>query len=108
MANNNNLTKSEIVDALQAKLETDSRKVPKALCNQIVKSIFDGESGLISNWLSTRNHRVTIPGFGTFGTTYRKARKGQHPKTQEPIQIPATYAVSFRPGKNLKESISGK
>ena len=124
MANNNNLTKSEIVDALQAKLETDNRKVPKALCNQIVKAIFDGEDGLIADWLSTRaktngikkvktkksgrEHRVTIPGFGTFGTTYRKARKGQHPKTQEPIQIPATYAVSFRPGKNLKEAISDK
>ena len=52
---------------------------------------------------------VTIPGFGTFGTTYRKARKGRHPKTQKEIKIGGTtYAVSFRPGKNLKEAIGGK
>ena len=106
---NNNLTKSEIVDALKAKLESDGHKVSKALCSQIVKSIFDGEEGLIAKWLSGKQgNRVTISGFGTFGTTYRKARKGRHPKTQKEIKIAATYAVSFRPGKNLKEAIGGK
>ena len=125
---NNNLTKSEIVDALKEKLESDGQKVSKALCGVIVKAIFDGEEGLIADWLSARKktngirkvkkdgkkvkagraHRVTIPGFGTFGTTYRKARKGRHPKTQKEIKIAATYAVSFRPGKNLKEAIGDK
>ena len=34
-----------------------------------------------------QGNRVTIPGFGTFGTTYRKARKGRHPKTQKEIKL---------------------
>ena len=49
---NNNLTKSEIVDALKAKLESDGHKVSKALCSLIVKTVLDGEEGLIADWLS--------------------------------------------------------
>jgi nucleoid DNA-binding protein len=135
MANNadNNLTKSDIVNALHKKLTEDKGiKATKDLCNRIVTTLFDGESGLIADWLSAkaesnaiikvkkidssgrsqlmkggRAHRVTIPGFGTFGVTHRKARQGRHPKTGATLKIPATYAVTFRPGKTLKDSITG-
>ena len=57
MANNadNNLTKSDIVNALHKKLTEDKGiKATKDLCNRIVTTLFDGESGLIADWLSAK------------------------------------------------------
>ncbi|SCM69907.1 HU family DNA-binding protein [Desulfovibrio sp. 86] len=48
---------------------------------------------------------VTIPGFGSFKTTKRAARKGRNPRTGAEIQIPASTVVKFTPGKALKESL---
>jgi len=44
-------------------------------------------------------------GFGTFVVVARKARTGRNPQTGAPIQIKASKAVRFRPGKELKESL---
>ena len=49
---------------------------------------------------------VTISGFGTFKVVDRKARQGRNPRTGEDMQIPASKAVKFTPGKALKESLS--
>jgi len=35
----------------------------------------------------------------------RKARKGRNPRTGQEIQIPASKAVKFTPGKALKETL---
>ena len=48
---------------------------------------------------------VTISGFGSFKVVERKARKGRNPRTGQEIQIPASRAVKFTPGKALKESV---
>jgi len=48
---------------------------------------------------------VAISGFGSFKVVHRKARKGRNPRTGEDIQIPASKAVKFTPGKALKESL---
>ena len=48
---------------------------------------------------------VSIPGFGSFKVVNRKARKGRNPRTGKEIQIPASQAVKFTPGKALKESL---
>ena len=48
---------------------------------------------------------VNISGFGSFKVVNRKARKGRNPRTGKEIQIPASKAVKFTPGKALKESI---
>jgi len=48
---------------------------------------------------------VTISGFGSFKVVERKARKGRNPRTGEEIQILASRAVKFTPGKALKESV---
>jgi len=46
---------------------------------------------------------VSISGFGSFKVMKRKARKGRNPRTGKEIQIPASKAVKFTPGKGLKE-----
>ncbi|MDR2669514.1 MAG: HU family DNA-binding protein [Desulfovibrio sp.] len=48
---------------------------------------------------------VSITGFGGFKVVDRKARKGRNPRTGKEIQIPASKAVKFTPGKALKESL---
>ena len=48
---------------------------------------------------------VTLVGFGTFKVVQRKARKGRNPQTGEEIDIKASKAPKFTPGKALKEAV---
>ncbi len=48
---------------------------------------------------------VTLVGFGTFKVVKRKARKGRNPQTGEEIDIKASNAPKFSPGKALKEAV---
>ena len=48
---------------------------------------------------------VTLVGFGSFKVTKRKARKGHNPQTGEEIEIKASKAPKFTPGKLLKEAV---
>lgn len=53
----------------------------------------------------SRKQRVVLLGFGTFEVREHAPRKGRNPQTGEPITIPASNGVHFRPGKALKEQI---
>lgn len=44
---------------------------------------------------------VLLTGFGCLEAKTRKARKGSHPRTGEPIDIPASRTAVFRPGSLL-------
>ena len=57
-------------------------------------------NGLVSDGV------VQLVGFGSFEVRERKARTGRNPQTNEPIQIPASKSVGFRPGAKLKETVS--
>lgn len=50
--------------------------------------------------------RVTVPGFGSFSSAERAARKGRNPKTGEEITIAASTNAKFKAGKDLKESLN--
>jgi DNA-binding protein HU-beta len=54
-----------------------------------------------------RGDTVAILGFGTFLARERPAREGRNPRTGEPLQIPAARVPVFRPGRNLRDSVSG-
>ena len=49
---------------------------------------------------------VTLIGFGTFFTAQRAERTGRNPRTGEALKIPPATQPSFRPGKQLKESVN--
>ena len=51
---------------------------------------------------------VAILGFGTFLARERSAREGRNPRTGEPLRIPAARVPVFRPGRNLRDSVSGE
>ncbi len=79
----------------------------QAKAAEVVNAIFDARSGrgIIATELDA-GKKVTIPGFGTFGTRNRKARTGTNPTTGKPLQIPARTYPFFRPGKTLKERVA--
>jgi len=64
-----------------------------AILNAIADSLKDGE-------------KTSIPGFGTFSPTSRKARKWFNPHTQKKIDIPAKTAVRFKAGRGLMDSLN--
>ncbi len=50
--------------------------------------------------------RIEIRGFGSFSLHYRPPRQAHNPKTGEKLITPPKYAVHFKPGKELRESIN--
>ena len=52
-----------------------------------------------------KGNAVTLVGFGTFGVSKRKARKGRNPQTGEVIKIAAKKVPVFKAGKGLKDAI---
>ncbi len=92
------MNKSELVDMVQTEL---GEECSKAHAERVVNSVLNGiGTGLKSDAM------VQLVGFGTFQVKDRKARVGRNPQTNEPIQIPASKSVGFRPGTKLKEGIS--
>lgn len=49
--------------------------------------------------------KVQLVGFGVFETRERAARKGRNPQTGAEIEIAATKAPAFKPGKALKDAV---
>ena len=48
---------------------------------------------------------ISFIGFGTFSTADRAARKARVPGTKKVIDVPASKAVKFKVGKNLKKQL---
>ena len=48
---------------------------------------------------------MVIPGFGTFTTKTRGARRDRNPHTGESIAIAASKAPSFKAGKSLRDTV---
>ncbi|MBA63036.1 MAG: integration host factor subunit beta [Planctomycetaceae bacterium] len=49
--------------------------------------------------------RIELRNFGVFECKERKARVGRNPKTNEPVDIPAKFVVTFKPGKEMETRI---
>ena len=49
--------------------------------------------------------RIELRNFGVFECKERKARLGRNPKTNDPVDIPAKFAVIFKPGKEMEKRI---
>ena len=53
-----------------------------------------------------RQETVNLIGFGSFVQRSRGARTGKNPQTGQPMEIPASNTVAFKPGKSLKEAVN--
>lgn len=50
---------------------------------------------------------MQLVSFGTFEVRHRKTREGRNPATGEKIKIKALKVPAFKPGRPLKEAVSG-
>lgn len=92
------MTKSELIEILsqrQAHLKgEDVDLAVKALLEMMGASLSSGE-------------RIEIRGFGSFSLHYRPPRLGRNPKTGESVALPGKHVPHFKPGKELRERVSG-
>jgi len=54
----------------------------------------------------TKGDEVRILGFGNFVVANRKATTARNPQTGATIDVPASKAPKFKPGKALKDAVN--
>ena len=92
------MTKSELIEILtrrQGHLKADD-------VDLAVKNLLE----MMSNAL-TQGERIEIRGFGSFSLHFRPPRLGRNPKTGESVALPGKHVPHFKPGKELRERVSG-
>ena len=90
------MNKTELVDAIAAKADMSKAQAKVALdeiLNSITQSLKEGD-------------QVQLVGFGTFKVNHRAGRTGRNPQTGGTIEIPASKAPAFKPGKALKDAVN--
>ena len=86
---------SEIVQKLADRLQITPKESHRLI--QVLVKLFKEKLG--------KNNKFSIPGFGTFGTRVRKARKSYNPGTKSVMLVPKKNVVYFRPASHLKEKV---
>ena len=91
------MNKLELISLVSEKTgmsKKDSEKAVKAILDSISEKIAEGE-------------KIQLVGFGTFEVRSRKEHEGRNPLTGEKIKIQALKVPAFKPGKHLKQAVSG-
>jgi len=89
------LTKMELAEHLARKFD-----LSKATARRILEEL----ETLAAEQVRTMGI-FSLPGIGKLVLSQRKARTGRHPKTGEPIEIPARAVLKFRIARTLKTAI---
>ncbi|MFP3155909.1 HU family DNA-binding protein [Lachnospiraceae bacterium ZAX-1] len=90
------MNKAELVTAIAEKTtlnKKDAEAALKAFTDVIAEELKKGE-------------KIQLVGFGTFEVSERAARTGRNPQTGAEMDIPASKAPKFKPGKALKDIIN--
>ncbi|HBG45986.1 MAG TPA: integration host factor subunit beta [Deltaproteobacteria bacterium] len=91
------MTKSELIEAVAAKVTNFSRKDVEI----IVDTLFESMAQSMST-----GDKVEIRGFGSFKIKERDGRQGRNPKSGENIFIDAKKVPFFKAGKEIRERIN--
>jgi DNA-binding protein HU-beta len=89
------MTKAELIAAIGKEA-----KISKAAAGKSLNAF----TGAVTKALK-KGDRLTLPGFGTFSVTKRKARIGRNPQTGKEIKIPAAKVARFKAGSVLKSAV---
>ena len=92
------MTKSELIEILtqrQGHLKADD-------VDLAVKSLLEMMGGALAH-----GERIEIRGFGSFSLHFRPPRTGRNPKTGNAVALPGRHVPHFKPGKELRERVSG-
>ena len=89
------MNKADLVKEVAKVTET------KAKAQEIVDCLFSAITEALA-----KGDSVSLVGFGTFKVSDRAARTGRNPQTGAAINIPASKAPRFVPGKALKDAVN--
>ena len=91
------MTKRELVMLVANRLgmtQSDVSRIIEGTFETITKSLSEG-------------HRWELRDFGVFEVKSRASRIGRNPRTGEQVPVSERKVVTFRPGKRMKEMVSG-
>ena len=91
------MTKAELIDKVYRTLDDE---VTKRAVEEILDQSFEEIRKTVR-----KEKRFSYPGFGTFTVRLRKARMGVNPQTGQPIKIPASKTVGFKPAPVFKKGL---
>jgi DNA-binding protein HU-beta len=92
------VNKSQLVDKIVADTALGKREVEKvmgAFIENVQQSVKKGE-------------KVSLPGFGGWSQTQRKARTARNPRTGAAVKVPAGKGVKFTVGATFKDIVAAK
>ena len=90
------MNKTQLVSLVQAKLGDDAtKKTAEAALDAVLAAISD----------AVLTDKVQLVGFGTFEMKTHPARQGRNPRTGEPIQIPESRSLAFKPSANRRSVV---
>ena len=89
------MNKSELVERVASGADLNNAQAQRA-----VDALIDAVQNAVA-----RGDKVTVPGFGSWSRTDRKARMGRNPRTGEPVQIAASKGVKFTAGAGFKSAV---
>jgi DNA-binding protein HU-beta len=90
------MTKAEFVTKIAEKTGTtkaDAERGVNAFLETVAEVLAAGD-------------KVSFSGFGSFEVAERAAREGRNPQTGEKLQLKASRAPKFKPGKGLKDAVA--
>jgi DNA-binding protein HU-beta len=89
------MTKAELIAQIAAQAQ-----LPKAEAEKIFNALIKGITSILQ-----AQGKLNLLGLGVFSVQDRPARTGRNPQTGAPIEIAASKAVKFKPGKTLREAV---
>lgn len=89
------MTKAEFIARVSKRV-----KLSKAQTGKMLDVALNEVEGLLK-----KGDSISFTGFGTFTVAKRRARRGRHPRTGNPMNIPASRVPRFRAGKFLKRAV---
>ncbi len=92
------MTKRDITDRIALATDTPTRKTA-FIIDMFLEEVADELE---------RSGVVELRRFGTFKAVQMGARTVQHPRSGEPIEIPAQLRVRFKASKMLTEQVNGE
>ncbi len=79
----------------------DRTGIGRSVAGEAVDAVFAAIAEALA-----RGEDVRVAGFGIFGTRNRPARAGRNPRTGQSLNIAASTAPTFKPGKPLKDAVN--
>ena len=92
------MKRSDIVRSIQVRFKNmrvnDAAAIVDSVSDQIIESVANGD-------------RIEIRGFGTFQPRARATKIGYNPCTGQPMPLPASTTILFKPSRELTKKMNG-